>query len=324
MHHDSIQSRSTMSRDLLIAGAMKAGTTSLYTYLAAHPSIAPSAVKETHYYADDLRDHFASSVRTEEDVAAERAVNPAATFHHARIRSREVYDSLFPVNEQSRVRLEASPSYLPSAVAAGRIAAEAVDPLVVVVLRNPYERLLSHYEMNRGLGVTSGSLETILKEELAQGLPLVRDGQVALARLSLYADDVSRLIEAVGRERVLVLTTEQLKGDLQQVLRSICDGLNLPFVDGLLYGAKPHNRTLDPRTPKVNALLRRTGLLSFARRVLPIAVKQQLQGMYYKPRERGRADYESAFLAVQDIINNDLKNLASLLGSNHGDWICKP
>lgn len=310
-----------MSRDLLIAGVMKAGTTSLFKYLAAHPLIAPSAVKETHYYADDLRDHFAFNVRTEEDVVAERKVNPDATFHHARIRSREVYDSLFPVNEHSRVRMEASPSYLPSAVAAGRIAAEAVAPLVIVVLRNPYERLISHYEMNKAHGITSEQLEIVLRDEVEQGLPLVRNGQVALARLSLYADAVERLIETVGSEQVYVVRTESLESEAKCVIGAICDRLGLYYEAGMLGEEKQHNRTLEPRAPIFNRLLNQAGLFQVARRIAPDSVKRRLIYLYYKQRRRELKQYDNALRIVEPYINEDLERLSIMLKDDYTGWV---
>ena len=36
--------------NLVIAGVPKAGTTSLFNYLAQHPDICPSDVKETRYF----------------------------------------------------------------------------------------------------------------------------------------------------------------------------------------------------------------------------------------------------------------------------------
>ena len=39
-----------MLPDFLIIGAQRAGTTSLFSYLARHPCIAPPALKEVHYF----------------------------------------------------------------------------------------------------------------------------------------------------------------------------------------------------------------------------------------------------------------------------------
>ena len=38
--------------NVIIAGAPKCGTTSLFEYLAAHPAVCPATVKETRYLID--------------------------------------------------------------------------------------------------------------------------------------------------------------------------------------------------------------------------------------------------------------------------------
>src|SRR6185436_14847515 len=42
--------------NFFIAGAPKAGTTSLYHYLDQHPQIYMSAIKEPHYFAAEVRE----------------------------------------------------------------------------------------------------------------------------------------------------------------------------------------------------------------------------------------------------------------------------
>lgn len=280
-------------------------------------------MKETHYYADDLRNYFAPVKVTEEHVAAGREVNPAAWFHHARIESLDVYDSLFPASEAKSVRMEASPSYLASEVAANRIAHEARDPLVVVIVRNPYERIVSHYEMNKRQGITSDSLEVVLSEEIARGLPLVRDGQVALTRLSLYADDVQRLIEAVGKEKVYVVRMEQLRNEAEHVLGSICNRLGLPYDPGMLGEERQHNRTLEPRAPRVNKLLRQAGLLQFAKGIVPSSLKRQLIDLYYKRQDREPSQYKEALRLVEPFLRQDLEDLAILLEDDYTEWVLR-
>ena len=51
-------------RHLLIIGAMKAGTTSLFGWLAQHPAIAPSTKKETNFFS-----HGAAASGGPEDYA---------------------------------------------------------------------------------------------------------------------------------------------------------------------------------------------------------------------------------------------------------------
>ena len=69
----------------MIAGVNKAGTTSLFVSLSEHPQVAPSAVKETRYFLP---------------ARYGKTVPPV-----------EVYDSYFDRHPETRVRLEATPSY---------------------------------------------------------------------------------------------------------------------------------------------------------------------------------------------------------------------
>ena len=308
-------------RDLIIAGVMKAGTTSLFRYLSHHPDIAASVVKETHYYADDLRGHFAPRVVTEDDVLAERALDPNARFHHARIQNKEVYDSLFPTAGEMRVRMEASPSYLPSDAAAHRIANEACHPFIVVVLRNPYDRMASHFEMNKVLGVTERTLLDELEKELSQGLPLVSNGHVALTRLSMYASGMQRLIGAVGRDQIVVVRTQEMETGVESVLSTICDHVGIAYVPGMLGERERHNPTLDPKSARAHRFLVGSGLLGFAKRTVPTSIKRRLIGLYYKERRREIAKYEAAQEVVRPSINRDLECLSEVLQEDFTDWI---
>ena len=60
--------------NLLIIGAMKAGTSSLHEYLNLHPDIYMSNPKEIHYYADEFyqnktKDWYTSFFKTDKKIA---------------------------------------------------------------------------------------------------------------------------------------------------------------------------------------------------------------------------------------------------------------
>jgi hypothetical protein len=110
--------------NLLIAGVAKAGTTSLFRYLAQHPDICPSDVKELRYF---------SALRYGEPMA------PV-----------ETYGEHFRHCGEQRYRMEATPGYY----AGGRPVAEAVDDLlpgarIVVTFRDPVQRCWSWYRFVR-------------------------------------------------------------------------------------------------------------------------------------------------------------------------------
>lgn len=104
----------------LIVGVNKAGTTSLFVTLAAHPDIAPASVKETRYF---LPARWGD------------ALDPRA-----------VYESYWVDAGDAPVRLEATPAYFSGGPAlVGAVREVCGDARVLVVLREPVARLVSYF-----------------------------------------------------------------------------------------------------------------------------------------------------------------------------------
>jgi hypothetical protein len=109
----------------IIAGVNKAGTTSLFVSLQAHPQVAVSAVKETRYFLP---------------ARYGRALEPPS-----------VYADYFANAGDRPVRLEATPAYF---YGGKPLVAEIVKLLggetrIIVVLREPVERLLSFFTFQK-------------------------------------------------------------------------------------------------------------------------------------------------------------------------------
>lgn len=104
---------------VLIIGAQKGGTTSLFSYLLEHPDVLPPFRKEVHYF--DL--HYRAGVRW--------------------------YRGHFPYAHRLRggsVTLEASPYYLVHPRVPQRVAQLLPNVKLIALLRNPVDRALSHYQ----------------------------------------------------------------------------------------------------------------------------------------------------------------------------------
>ena len=119
----------------LIIGAMKAGTTALYTALDQHPEVYMSPVKEPNFFA------FAGappSFQAPIDQRPEGVNHTSITDHHA-------YRALFAEAEPGMARGEASHWYLYHPEAPTNIAQYAPGAKLIAMLRNPVERAYSEF-----------------------------------------------------------------------------------------------------------------------------------------------------------------------------------
>jgi len=182
--------------DFLVLGAQKAGTTALYAYLRRHPQVAGPSWKEVSFFDR----HWTRGVRW--------------------------YRGNFPLlRPGGAVVGEASPSYLFHPLAPERVRAVVPEARLVVLLRNPIDRALSHYHHEVALGREPLSFEDALAAEegrLAGEVErlLAEPGYFSgawwdhtyVAR-GLYAEQLERWLAVFDSEQLLVLTTDELGAD---------------------------------------------------------------------------------------------------------------
>lgn len=201
-----------MLPDFLIVGCQRGGTSSLYRYLGQHPQIAPSLRKETEFFSArfGLGEHWYR-----------------ANFPHklrmriARIRGKKLFT------------FEATPDYLVDPRAPQRCRQMIPDARIVLLLREPGERAVSHYHHNVRLGLENESLERALEledERLAGDLvELSADSLAAVTafrRFSYvtrgqYAEQLERWFAAFPKEQILILESEKFFEQPDMVFQEI-------------------------------------------------------------------------------------------------------
>lgn len=180
--------------DFLICGMMKAATTSLYDLLAAHPGVEPAVKKELHYFSRDF-------VRRQPDE----------------LWALEYREMLGWRPGLGRLTGEASPSYI---LTPERIRAFNPDCRIVISLRDPVERLISHYKHNRKHGHETRPFAEIMADPEN---PFVLD--------SLYAPRLARYAELFPPEQILIVTMEHLIAAPDRVAAALFDHLGLPHAE---------------------------------------------------------------------------------------------
>jgi GT2 family glycosyltransferase len=197
--------------NLFIVGAPKCGTTSLAGYLAQHPEVFMSTPKEPHFFGSDLR------------------------YDPGYIGDEKEYLSLFAQASGQKIVGEASTWYLFSKCAAAEIREFSPDARIIIMLRNPVDMIYSlHgqrlYDCNEDIIEFAEALEA--EEERSRGLrrPKAFTGslEVYLYReVGKYAQQVQRYLDVFGRERVLVITFDDLMNDTPAVFRQVCEFLRI-------------------------------------------------------------------------------------------------
>jgi hypothetical protein len=183
--------------DWAVLGAPKAGTTTLAAWLNAHPEGYVPAAKEVAYFSQ---------------------------FFH---RGPDWYAQQFAGAAPGQRCGDATPAYLYLDAALDLLRAAAPSARLVVCLREPADRIWSHYWYNRALGLEVRSLPRALRAERKDprnapyGLEL---GYLACTR---YPDRLEAVTSRFARSQLLVLLLDDLRTQPQQVFSKVCRHLGM-------------------------------------------------------------------------------------------------
>lgn len=169
----------------VVIGAMKAGSTSLHRWLGDHPEVYVPDVKEPEFFSEDRNWR----------------------------RGTAWYSSLFEPGADRTVRGEASTGYsrterFPETPA--RMASVVPDARLVYVLRDPIERMRSHYRHS----VLMGREQRTVDQALRAG-----EGYIDA---SSYARQIRRYLVHFDRTQLLTVFSEDLRADPRATLSRIC------------------------------------------------------------------------------------------------------
>lgn len=225
--------------DVIIIGAQKCGTTSLFSYLAQHPQIKAPLRKEIHYFGNS----FAKGTNW--------------------------YRGHFPLKRQlsqGQITIEGSPSYLFHPLVPARVAKLLPKAKLIAVLRDPAKRAVSHYFHSKRRGLEELSIEKALAQEerrLAEVLANNRYDDPAFRHHSYkrrghYGEQLERFNALFGPSQLIILSSEELFTDPEGVLRRVCEFIGIdpsvPFTD---LAARNTNANRPPVDPSVYEELER-------------------------------------------------------------------
>ena len=218
--------------DVVVGGVQKGGTTALDLALRRHPAMRMPAVKEPHWFDDDLR--FAAGAP---DFAP--------------------YHALWREGLASGLCCDCTPSYLWWPGAAERLRDYNPDLRWILLLRDPSERAYSHWNMQRTRGTEALAFRDALAAEparLASSPPRDRRNHSYLSR-GYYAQQLERLFALFPREQVLVLRSDRLRDDFATTVGTVLDFLGLEPLSSPVAESAHEGRYDAPLAPEDRAWL---------------------------------------------------------------------
>jgi sulfotransferase family protein len=200
----------------LIVGAQRAGTTALYHYLVQHPQVVPPTTKELHFF--DLN------------------------YGQGLAWYREQFPLRVELARKQAITLEASPYYVFHPHALRRIKHLLPAVKIIVLLRNPVDRAVSHYFHEVEYGAEKLPMADAFREEENR---LAGERELLLADESyrsfahqhytyrsrgVYADQIQRCFELFGPESTYIIQSEVMFSAPEVILQDLFLFLGLrPF-----------------------------------------------------------------------------------------------
>ena len=204
--------------DFLIIGAKRCGTTTLFQYLPEHPSIARSHHDNMGFFSDNF--HLG--------VNWYRSFFPTKFFKN-KIKKKHNEFRAFDVTTK----------YIESKKTAENIRTIKSNMKIIVILRNPIDRVFSQFHTSIRDGEEKRRFEEVINYEIDEINKELSDkkenhqldfrkGKQNYIKKSLYAMQLNHWFGVFPKENILVLSTEDLKTKKIDTYNQIFDFLKLP------------------------------------------------------------------------------------------------
>jgi hypothetical protein len=310
--------------NFFLAGAPKAGTTSLYHYLDQHPQVYMCPIKEPCYFASEFRPEHCSEGRMS---AAERSQRELRKYLDGSMRSRRFggmvvewddYVRLFQHVRGETAIGEASAGYLWSESAAKNIHAEIPSAKILLILRNPADRAFSQYLHEVAVGGLRLTFRQLIDANL-QNRSRRFSLQYPLLEFGLYHGQVTRFLELFPPRNLCIHLYDDYRADPAAMMATIFRflGVDDTFMPDM---SQRHLEFSVPRLAGVSHTLRKLGVWQAIKNITPLKLLPAARRMAFVSRRNLAMDSEDRRYLV-DYYAEDIRKLAVLLDRDLSAWL---
>jgi hypothetical protein len=289
-----------------IVGAPKAGTTSLYGYLADHPGIFVPDRKELRFFGSDLEIHHRRALSSDEFLAHYADAPPGTTLGNAYV------------------------WYLFSQAAAQEIHAVRPDARIIAMVREPAQALHalhSEFVYDGNESIESFPDALAAEPDRCQGRRIPPEAHfpdgLCYRRTVRYAEQLQRYIDRFGRGQVLVIVFDDFVADPRRWYEQ-----TLAFL-GVAGDGRREFPALNPNKRSRSSVLRRLlgeppeGLRRLIRATVPPSLRRAAyrRAVALNRRELERAPLSAAVRrSLRHELAGEVAALEELLGRPLAAW----
>jgi len=233
--------------EIVLAGAPKCGTTAVWNTLALHPRIAPSTSKEFRFFSTST-----GALATDDPEGWEGPLRSGR--HHLGSAWLAAQFDMAPAPDgRPRLRCDASTAYFATPESPSLLYAANPDARVVLLMRDPVDRMYSHWIQELRAGLRLDAFETCVRRGTGRA--------AHWADTSHYARHLPRWRATLG-DALHVATVDSLRAHPEATMRRILEHVGLdPSEVDLTAARREANPRVEPRFPA----LERTATLLAAR-----------------------------------------------------------
>lgn len=230
-----------MFPNFIIIGAMKCGTSSLYHYLSLHPQVGMSAIKEVDFFI------------------AENNFDKGREWYQSQFKGAyEVYGEASP-NYSKAHYFEGVPHRMHELLPAAKL---------IYLVRDPIERIVSHYVHNYSEGREHRSVDEAMRD-------LDRNHYIMCSK---YYWQLQHYLEFYSDEQILVMPSYRLKEERRAALQEIFGFIG---VDSTFYTAEfeeqKHKSSQKRRKGRLSRMVLESPIIKSLKGYIPDAVKDPVK-----------------------------------------------
>ena len=274
--------------DFMIIGAMKSGTSTLSDILSMHSEVCFCQEKEPHFfsknpdYSKDLENYKKLYHPQPGQICGEAST----TYTCYPEFNKDVWQSLYAFNPKLKL---------------------------IYIMRDPIDRIVSHYMHNYLRGYTSEPFEKVV---------LSRATYINRTR---YFVQIRPYIERFGKEQVLLLTFEDFIANKKETLNRLANFLGIDDSKFCDFENMHSNQSVGQTKPDVRVdNFRQSKLVHLFKPFTPKVLRRIASGGLYKLTEKKLAEKptvsEPLKNSILDLLRLDILEIENLMGRKLVEW----